>query len=79
MFFRGQSSSLHIHILYGLVAASALTISVAGQAPQPAIGIAANRTQLTQNYGNIPLGFETNQGQTDKSVEFLSRSGGYSL
>ncbi len=30
-------------------------------------------------YGNLPLGFEANQGQTDSRVRFLSRGGGYSL
>jgi hypothetical protein len=30
-------------------------------------------------YGNLPLSFETNQGQTDARVKFLSRASGYTL
>jgi len=32
-----------------------------------------------QGYGALPLYFEPNQGQTDPSVEFLARAGGYTL
>ena len=32
-----------------------------------------------EGYGRIPLFFETNQGQADKSVEFLARGQGYTL
>ena len=31
------------------------------------------------NYGNLPLAFEPNQGQTDPQVQFLSRGRGYTL
>ena len=34
---------------------------------------------LLQGYGNIPLGFVQNQGQTDPSVTYLSQGGGYGL
>lgn len=30
-------------------------------------------------YGNLPLSFEANRGQTDRKVQFLARTGGYSL
>src|ERR1700730_9436472 len=30
-------------------------------------------------YGKLPLGFEANEGQTDKQVKFLSRGRGYGL
>jgi hypothetical protein len=30
-------------------------------------------------YGQLPLGFEPNQGQTDPSVRFLAHRGGYAL
>ena len=42
------------------------TSSVAGQ-------------RIAANYGKIPLSFEANKGQTDPSVQFLSRGSGYSL
>src|SRR5208282_4176590 len=34
---------------------------------------------LAENYGKLPLSFEANQGQSDRSVKFLSRGRGYSL
>jgi Beta-propeller repeat/Abnormal spindle-like microcephaly-assoc'd, ASPM-SPD-2-Hydin len=33
----------------------------------------------TSHYGNAPLMFEANQGQTDSQVKFLSRDSGYSV
>jgi hypothetical protein len=39
----------------------------------------SSRAQLAKNYGNLPLSFEANQGQTDPQVRFLSRGSGYSL
>ena len=35
--------------------------------------------RLVANYGNVPLAFEANRGQTDQQVKFLSRGAGYSL
>ncbi len=40
---------------------------------------AANKPQVVENYGKLPLSFEANQGQTDGRVNFLSRGSGYSL
>ncbi|HUH64147.1 MAG TPA: SBBP repeat-containing protein, partial [Terracidiphilus sp.] len=34
---------------------------------------------MSANYGHIPLSFEANRGQTDSSVQFLSRGQGYTL
>ncbi|HEV2348299.1 MAG TPA: choice-of-anchor D domain-containing protein [Terriglobia bacterium] len=34
---------------------------------------------FAQNYGNLPLSFEANLGQTDPQVKFLSRGNGYGL
>src|ERR1039458_3590789 len=31
------------------------------------------------NYGNLPLAFEPNRGQTDPQVKFLARGKGYTL
>ncbi len=36
-------------------------------------------TKLSQNYGQLPLRFEPNRGQTDKQVRFLARGPGYGL
>jgi hypothetical protein len=35
--------------------------------------------RLGEAFGNVPLGFEANRGQTDSRVKFLSRGGGYEL
>lgn len=40
---------------------------------------ADTKAQALQNYGNLPLSFEANEGQTDASVAFLSRGKGYKL
>ena len=37
------------------------------------------RPILTRSFGNAPLCFEVNQGQTDSRVKFLSRGNGYTL
>ncbi len=39
----------------------------------------STQLKLNQNYGQLPLAFEPNQGQEDPQVKFLSHGGGYSL
>ncbi len=39
----------------------------------------ASNDQILQTYGQIPLSFEVNQGQTAAQVDFLSRGSGYAL
>jgi len=39
----------------------------------------SNHAAAVANYGNLPLNFESNQGQSDPQVKFLSRGNGYSL
>ncbi len=34
---------------------------------------------LAQNYGQLPMAFEPNQGQTDSQVQYLARGRGYNL
>jgi len=53
------------------------TAAYAGSAATPEATAAGKR--MAANYGKIPLSFEANQGQTDPSVQFLSRCSGYSL
>ncbi len=38
-----------------------------------------NNAQIKERFGNLPLSFEENRGQTDKSVRFISRGAGYKL
>jgi hypothetical protein len=44
-----------------------------------AAGSSAAQSRVTASYGKIPLSFESNQGQTDSSVRFLSPGSAYSL
>lgn len=37
------------------------------------------RTRIAENFGKLPLSFEINKGQIDKSVKFLSHGPGYDL
>jgi hypothetical protein len=62
----------------------ALPIAVRGQQSPTANKPSApetikNRAAAVANYGNLPLSFEANEGQTDPQVRFLSRGDGYSL
>ncbi len=52
------------------------SLSLAGPLTKPD---AATRTRLSQAYGQLPLSFEANQGQTNSQVNFLSRGSGYTL
>ena len=41
--------------------------------------VPAEQTRIAANFGNLPLSFEPNQGQTDAQVKFLSRTSQYNL
>src|SRR6202158_4584712 len=47
--------------------------------PGPSQPDPATRGRLVKSYGQLPLSFEANQGQTDERVKFLSRGRGYTL
>ena len=51
-------------------------LSTAERAVAPEL--AAN-AQVRERYGNLPLSFEANHGQSDAKVKFVSRGSGYSL
>jgi Beta-propeller repeat len=51
----------------------------ARKASLPAVPATPANQQVVKNYGNLPLTFEANQGQTDAKVKFLSRGSGYTL
>jgi hypothetical protein len=61
------------------MAATVSAVLAAPAAPQPADGALANKPQIAANYARLPLSFETNRGQADKRVRFISRGSGYSL
>jgi hypothetical protein len=82
MFADMQFSHLRVLAVTGLVAAAsfaALDAGAASPASRPAEPSAANRAQVAESYGKLPLSFEANQGQVDKQVKFFSRGNGYSL
>src|SRR6266849_6123100 len=45
----------------------------------PSSSSVAARDQMVRSYGNLPLSFEVNRGQTDPQVKVLSRGVGYTL
>lgn len=40
---------------------------------------ASQKAAIVESYGRLPLAFESNQGQADSQVKFLSRGAGYTL
>ena len=42
-------------------------------------GSPALSSRIVADYGKLPISFEANQGQADKSVQFLARGSGYTL
>ena len=52
-----------------------VALSVGANAPAPQ----AERTRVARAYGNLPIAFEANQGQSDAQVSFLARGPGYNL
>jgi hypothetical protein len=57
-----------------------------GRAPAPAAAgpaeaapAAPDQAQFREEYGQLPLSFEANQGQADARVQFLAHGSGYSL
>jgi hypothetical protein len=66
----------------GVMAASAAQPGPAGMTVQKALPQrepAQGTARIVQNYGHLPLRFEANQGQTNRSVRFLSHGAGYAL
>ncbi len=47
--------------------------------PSPAKVQDSTRLQVEASFGNLPLAFEPNRGQTDSQVKFLSRAGNHTL
>jgi Beta-propeller repeat len=45
----------------------------------PAAGLAASNSQLLADYGQLPLSFEANEGQTAAQVRFLTQANGGTL
>lgn len=54
-------------------------LSVSGNMVEDSELLQTTSNRGTQVYGNLPLYFETNQGQTDAEAKFLARGMGYTL
>ncbi len=74
-----QSSPRRALLVSGMLAASFSAALAAGQTSQPDNNPAAKESLPSQIFGKLPLSFEANEGQTDKTVRFLSAGSGYSL
>src|SRR5271157_4001150 len=74
-----QASYLRALFVTGLIATTSLTAASAGPASPSQKTSPAQKAQIVENYGKLPLSFEANTGQADKSVKFLSRGSGYGL
>ena len=64
------------------VTAASCTLQSGGQAPRPLPAsepAVATKATVQAAYGNLPLSFEANEGQSDAQVQFLARGHGYSL
>jgi uncharacterized protein (TIGR03437 family) len=60
----------------GQVGMRSMAAAPESQSPETAH---ARKARLAENCGKLPLSFEANIGQADKSVKFFSRGGGYGL
>jgi hypothetical protein len=79
MYGRAQAASLRVLVVTGLVAVTSFTSSIAiSAAPSPKTP-PAQSARIEESYGALPLIFEANTGQTNQSVKFLARGGGYGL
>ena len=79
MFAHAKASYLHALIVTGIIATMSLTPASAGPASPPQKTSPAQKAQIAEDYGKLPLSFEANTGQAGKSVKFLSRGSGYGL
>jgi len=75
--FQGRCAACAL--LTGLFFTCGTAVFASSVAAAPATAATAAGQRVTANYGKIPLSFEANKGQTDPSVQFVSRGSGYSL
>jgi len=79
MFVNVQASSLRALFVTGLITATSFTASSAEIASTSPKASTAQKARIAEDYGRLPLSFEANTGQVDRSVRFLSRGSGYGL
>ncbi len=70
---------LFLSFLCGIIALVTASPNRAGATPVPVRPDRATHARLRAAYGELPLSFEANEGQTDPGVKFLARAPGYTL
>lgn len=70
--------SMAVHRLFILITLC-LCLAVSVSQSRLTQTVSATQTQLNRTFGQLPLRFERNQGQTDATVEYLARGPGYGL
>jgi hypothetical protein len=78
LFFIGIYYALRIRDHYSNKTTSAQVISPLSKGLTRGID-PSTRSSIEQSFGKLPLSFEVNNGQADKSVNFLSRGRGYTV
>src|SRR5215510_5963931 len=68
------SDFLHRPALADQTSPSAVRSNGQSKAPD-----ATAKARISQNYGKLPIRFESNRDQTDPIVKFIARGGGYTL
>ena len=79
MLFGVAVSHLRVLFLSALLASSsvgAFSVPAGSDSLGP---FSPRQTNVVESFGKLPLSFEANRGQADKSVRFLSRGAGYGL
>ena len=75
--------SLLVAAAFFIVLSSQLIRSALAGRPSDELNLSApeasTANRIANRYGDLPLRFETNEGQTDRQVKFLSRGPGYDL
>jgi hypothetical protein len=79
MFPPGETSYPRILLLTGPILATLFIAASAGPVPSSLATPPLQKAREAERYGKIPLTFEANQGQADKSVKFLTRGSGYGV
>src|SRR5215510_2344475 len=78
----GTLLRLTLSMLMGVTAVVLSTFLIgSSQASNPASSLSmtaqATKAEIADHYGKLPLSFESNEGQTDPQVRFLSHGPGY--
>ncbi len=81
MSFRSVRTSIRRTLLPSRIALAVIgaTILALTTVAAPAQTASAKASHIQANFGKVPLSFEPNRGQTEASVQFLSRGQGYAL